>query len=224
MFPLTPRPMYETVNASLIVRNGTGDLPVPPQELRERLRFPERYRYECLHPSRAEEYNLEYREAALTYLKQFASHHRFGYGPLFAGPARTGTSRIAAALANEIILRYGPPRADLSAAWLSGFWMLRMILDAKDLGQKEYYSTLRNQMFQISLVVVDDLLSAVEHPGGRALIQTVYAYRWDHQLPTITTVTTPEAGADVGKLIEKAYGKTFKERLALSSRGLYTAL
>lgn len=213
--------MYELVDGREILGPEAAGmkLPVPPQEIRERVRLPRKYHYDCLHKDRAEEYATSYRDLAIRYVKGFPHYAHFGLGPVFAGPARTGTSKIAAAVSHEILMRYGSA-ADMTIGWLSGFWTLRMILDAKTLGSKESYVTLRNQMFNHALLVVDDLLSAVDTEGGRNFVETVYAFRADHGLPTVTTITTPEAGSDIEALVQKAYGKGFASRLLEQAKNL----
>lgn len=212
--------MYEYLDGGEIMPEAKGHkLPVPPQAVREKNRFPRKYQLDCLHKDRSNEHAATFHEVGLKYVKGYADYSRFGRGPILIGPARADASKTAAAIANEILMRYGN-RADMTAGWLSGFWMLRMILDAKQMNRSETYTTLRNQMFNHSVLVVDDLLSAVECDGGKSFMETVYAFRYDHRLPTITTLSTPEAGCDTGPLIDRAFGKKFRERLSLTTTDL----
>lgn len=118
---------------------------------------------------------------------------------------------------NEIVLR-SVGRKDITGSWLSGFYVLRMILDAKAMGHKEQYQSMRNAVLGAETLVVDDLLSAARTVEGKIFLETVYAHRADHGLPTITTVTIPDSKAEVTKLVEKAFGKVFSQRLTAQTR------
>jgi DNA replication protein DnaC len=213
--------VYEYVDGSEFRPEWRGrKIPVPPQEVRERIRLPKKYQLYTLHQDVKEEYPEVFYSAAVDYVKNFASYAKQGVGPVFAGSVRSGTSRIAAATMNQLVTRF-VGQSDVTATWLSGFWVLRMIMDARHFNRSDQYTTLRSQVLTSSIVVVDDLIAGSEIEGGRNFIETVYAYRDDHCLPTITTIPLPDAKADVGRVIEKAYGKKFRERLSLSAKGLF---
>jgi DNA replication protein DnaC len=211
--------MYEYVNGESVRSEWAGrKIPVPPQVLREKLRLPKKYQNSCLHTDVASEYNEVYRERAVEYVKAFSKEGARGRGIVFAGPPRLGSSSAAAALMNEIMMR-NLGKADMTASWLSCFYILRMIMDAKSLNRYDMYTSMRNAAFQDDVLVVDNLLAASNVDGGLNFMRTVYSYREDHCLPTITTVTTPEAGMEIGPLIEKVFGKEFTERLKYNTIG-----
>ncbi len=216
--------MYETIDGGRFNLAWAGQqMPVPPQDVRERLRFPAKHQFTCLHKDREQEFNPDFRATALTYLKSFDNAGSRGAGIMFAGPRRTGASSVASALTNEIVLR-NMTRRDMTAVWLSCFYVLRMALDAKDLRLTESYSKMRKDFWKADLLVVDDLTASVDLPGGKSFVEGVYAYRDDHNLPTITTVTLPEAGTNLGDFLNKTIGKTFADRLRESCKGYVTKL
>jgi DNA replication protein DnaC len=183
-----------------------------PQDVRQRLRLPAKYAMATLAPEVRDTYNEELYQGVTRYLAAFPAIHTAGVGPLLAGPPHSGTSWAAAALANEIVLRSQANRfADIQVSWLSCFWVLRLIQDARDLSRTDTYVGLRDAMLKNDLVVVDDLLAAAEVPGGVPFIHTVFAYRYDHNLPTITTVTT--SASSPFPEIAKVYGRNFRDRL-----------
>jgi DNA replication protein DnaC len=216
--------MYEFMDGGRFNAEWRGrQIPVPPQEIRERLRFPAKHQFTCLHKDREDELHPEFRQAALTYLKSFEVAGSRGTGILLAGPRRVGASTAASSLANEIILRH-VSRKDMTAVWLSCFYVLRMALDAKDFRHSEAYSKMRKDFMKSDILVVDDLAASVDIIGGKSFVESVYSYRDDHNLPTITTVTLPEAGTDLGDFLSKTIGKTFTDRLRENCRGYVVKL
>jgi DNA replication protein DnaC len=140
-------------------------VPVPPQHIRERLRFPARYAMATLAAEVADTYPPNLYNGARDYLVNWPTFYQRGMGPIFAGRAGSGTSWTAAALANEIVLRSQGVK-DITASWLSTSWMLKIILDYRDLKHSEGYNNLRNNMMKHELIVVDDLLAAGHVEGG----------------------------------------------------------
>jgi DNA replication protein DnaC len=211
--------VYEYTDGARLQPSWAGrQVPVPPQRVRSRLRLPLKYALATLAPVLAETYNTVFYQTARKYLTNWPTYSAKGLGPLFVGPARSGTSYVAAALSNEIASRSQVKSlADIQMSWLSCFWILRMIQDARDLGRQEMYTSLRDSMLKNDLVVVDDLLAAKEVTGGVQFIHTVYAYRYDHNLPVITTITTENNG--FWQEVEAIYGKSFVQRLRMTTEG-----
>jgi DNA replication protein DnaC len=211
--------VYEYTDGSHLQGSWAGkQVPVPPQKVRSRLRLPSKYALATLAPVLADTYNPVFYQVARKYLANWPAYSSKGQGPIFVGPARSGSSYVAAALSNEIASRsQAKSLADIQMSWLSCFWILRMIQDARDLGRQEMYTSLRDSMLKSDLVVVDDLLAAKEVQGGVGFIHTVYAYRYDHNLPIITTITTENNG--YWQEVEAIYGKSFVQRLRMTSEG-----
>ncbi len=191
-------------------------VPVPPQKIRAKLKIPARYTMATLASAVEDTYRPSYYNGALEFLKNWPAYQDRGMGPIFVGKAGMGTSWVAAALANEITMRSEGVQ-DITVNWLSGFWMLQVILDHRE-WKSEGYHTLRNAMFKNDLIIVDDLLSAEHIPGGVAFMHTVYASRYDNGLSTITTITS--STSDYMGEVKRVYGKNFVERLQATSNGL----
>src|SRR3954467_15997804 len=211
------RPLYEYTDGCKLRPEWKGtEVPVPPQEIRSRLRLPSKYALATLAPQLAKTFPAIHYQIARKYLTNWPAYRGKGMGPLFVGPARSGTSWVAAALSNEIALRSQiKSLADIQMSWLSCFWILRIIIDARVMGRHVQYPSLRDCMLKKDLVVVDDLLAAKELEGGVSFTHPVYAYRYDHNLPIITTVTTENE--NFMKEIETIYGKSFVQRLRMTT-------
>jgi DNA replication protein DnaC len=213
--------LYEYTDGARVSEGLRGQqVPIPTQEIRERLRLPAKYALASLAPEVLDTYNPVYRATVTAYLSAWPSYRARGLGPLLVGGMRTGASYIAAALANEIVTRSMAKRyADLNVSWLSCFWVLRLIQDARDLSRQDTYPALRDAMYKHDLLVVDDLLAAEHVPGGVPFMHTVYARRYDQNLPTVTTLTVPD-GKNWQREVTRVYGHNFLDRLQLSTSGL----
>jgi DNA replication protein DnaC len=187
---------------------------IPKQEIRERLRLPKKFELATLHADVARLYNADLYAMAKEYLRNWPNFAATGKGPVFIGPNAAGKGRVAAGLVNEIITR-STGKQDMNAAWLTD-WRTLSILDAKDL-RSDHYTGLRDVIWKTKLLVVEDLLAFRDNLFAMQFLRIVYSYRYDQNLPTITTVTS---GNGAWREIEAVFGITFTDRLRETSSGL----
>jgi hypothetical protein len=211
---------YEMIEGFKVNPKWNADLvPVTPAWVRDKVVLPRKLQYATFARELSYHYVPEIYETGRRYVSSqkwpFAKAH--GHGPVLIGPPGTSKTWAAAAMLNEITLRYSE-HYDISTAWISTFWTLPLILDARHFKNEDKFYYLRNKAHDAEIIVVDDLLAAGDVEGGRNFIWSLYEYRNQHQKPTITTVTSKAKDQDdVWRSIEKIFGKFFAVKLKETS-------
>lgn len=212
---------YEYVPGESVSPDWKGrSVPIPPRWVREKVVLPRKLAPATLARDVEDGYLDSVLPLARTYVSSFPHYRAYGMGPVIVGRSGAGKTWTAAALLNEITLRYAGVY-DLSTAWISTFYSIPQLLDARSTGESEKYFFLRNRFHQADLVVVDNLLAAAKVEGGKQAIWSLYDYRDQHQLPTITTIdVTYSDQAKVWDRIEKSFGRYLVHKLRSNSEGL----
>lgn len=179
---------YEVVAGEIISPAWKGkEVPVPPEWVRNYATVTERYKYACLAKELEDYYPTEVREKLVEYVKNWPEIRQLGQDMVIAGNV-PHVRRVwtAAAVMNEIIMRFGP-RMNLTTSWLSVRSGLSWLLDAKDRRAEEYVA-FRNRALHAKLLLVDNPLLARRGTDGGWFIQALYEHRFEHRLPTISTL------------------------------------
>jgi len=188
-------------------------VPIPTQEVQERVRLPLSLRYATLAEQVAEQYNPHIYKVARDFVVNYPKYRDKGEGILLAGLPKIGKTWAAAGVLNEVLLRYSN-RWDLKTFWMSSFYTLQLILDHKTFRQEDKYFYLRNRAMKADLVVVDHLLGGTGSPEAQQFLWSLYEYRAQHNLPVITTVTIMASDRkDFWKTMKRKVGTFISYRL-----------
>lgn len=210
--------MYERIDGSFAVEGWDGiAIPVPPAEVRDRLMLPSRYAYATLHEEVAEPYKKGVLTVCRKYVEQFGDASFYGKWLTLAGTSGAGKTWGAAAVVNEIVMRFAADR-QFDVYWLPVAWELPKLFDFRTFQQREEYGQMRRRIMGCDLLVVDDLLHAAEYSMVKEFLFGVYDYRHQHRKPILTTMNG-DVRPDDWSVVEQAFNGPFARRLAGNSKG-----
>lgn len=193
-----------------------GRVVAPAPWVRDRVNLPPRYAEAILHPDVGDRYKPLLLQTAQDYVRAFQP---YGESPwlTLVGQSGTGKTHTAAAVANEIVANY-THGIQFTVCWLPVSWALGRLFNHRTFGQKEEFYALENKIMRSNLLVVDDLSHAAQFPMAKEYLWGVYDYRYQHQLPIVTTANAAVT-ADDWATFDAIMDPTFTRRVREQSRG-----
>jgi hypothetical protein len=199
---------YDTVDGHLLANSLKGrSVPAAPRWVRERSTLAKRYSFATLSKELLEWYGPVQHSMAVDYVKKYQKYHPSFLVTFPAHEWRVQNDFLAAGILNEILFRYGNV-TDVSVSWLSAYGGVSYLLDMRDSGRWDEYTTYRNKLFSSGLLWIQGLEGARYREESRWFLHMVYQHRQDNLLPTITT-----ASLDSWKELIHIFGRTFVTKL-----------
>lgn len=162
------------------------EVPVPPEWVRRWSDVPERSKLACLAAELEPALDPKVRSRLVEYVKVWPEMLRTGQSVVIAGHGSPrGREWCAAGLVNEIVRNYATTSA-MSAAWTTPR-QLQLILDGRQ-SNPEFFNQIKAKLCTAKLLMFANPMSIPERWEHRWFLEHVYDHRYNHRLPTVTTL------------------------------------
>lgn len=140
----------------------------------------------------------------MDYVRYWPVYQRYGNDLFLAGYKEHILSYMAAAVVNEVVMRYAPV-ADVSCFWFNVRNGLPWALDVRKNSYTEH-ATFKNRLTTSSLLWVENPLDVI--PEGTFFLDSIYQTRLDALRPTISTFVFSKDSLPQEQVVQKL-GKRF---------------
>lgn len=192
------------------------DVPVPPEWVKSRVSLPRGLEPASLAKEISELYPEDTREVLVRYVKSWRDVQRYGTHLVIAGTDVTFKRRqwAASAVINEIVRNYGASE-DITGLWLNAEFARHLIGDRES--RYDSFMSTRSRLFKAKICYIENPLRTTPGTKEHYLIEDLYQFRADRNLPTITTM-----GANLTdgfSVVRPLLGRYITEIIELNSTG-----